>query len=205
MVAYTPSTPALEAWKQSVQWQCKVNHPGHIEGPCAVTLVVLHPRLKRHEKELKKGIINVGRIWKTSKPDKDNLEKLVLDQMTKLDYFPDDSYVVGGDTQKAYAAVGEEEGVEVAIGWGDDESILRVCSYGAESWRRRSREFQRAGKGAEEGAGAGGGSERSEPESPSQAGSSGGQGAGQEAPRGHHGSLGKPGGQTEETVWEREC
>jgi len=56
----------------------------------------------------------------TQKPDKDNLEKAVLDALGKFDGMPplvwcDDCQVVDGRTSKRWADPGEEPGVSVAI------------------------------------------------------------------------------------------
>ena len=50
----------------------------------------------------KDGIVGDNREWKTTKPDTDNMIKMVKDCMTKLGYWHDDAQVCLEDVQKFY-------------------------------------------------------------------------------------------------------
>jgi len=54
-------------------------------------------------------------VHHTAKPDRDNLDKAVLDTLTKLQVWPDDSHVCQGSITKRYAARGEASGCMITI------------------------------------------------------------------------------------------
>lgn len=49
------------------------------------------------------------------KPDKDNLEKAVTDAMTDSGLIKDDCIIIGGETFKSYAEIGDEPGCMIEI------------------------------------------------------------------------------------------
>lgn len=52
---------------------------------------------------------------KTSRPDVDNMAKILLDRMTKLGYWKDDSEVSRLDVMKRYVSEGESPNVKISI------------------------------------------------------------------------------------------
>lgn len=56
-----------------------------------------------------------GRIPHLSKPDRDNLDKAVLDCLVRVGVLADDCLVFGGQIWKFYAAIGEAPGAEIVI------------------------------------------------------------------------------------------
>jgi len=61
--------------------------------------------------------------YHTQKPDRDNLDKAVLDAFTDIGLWHDDCQVVGGQIQKRWCEPHEGPGCEITIEWeqGDDE------------------------------------------------------------------------------------
>lgn len=74
-----------------------------------VNITAIFPRLKKHS--AKKW--SSDRIPKTSKPDKDNIEKITLDAMGSI--LTDDAQVTEGRTAKYWGAVGELPRLEVEV------------------------------------------------------------------------------------------
>jgi len=50
-----------------------------------------------------------------TKPDKDNLEKAVTDAMSDAKLIKDDCIIIGGETFKSYAEIGDEPGCMIEI------------------------------------------------------------------------------------------
>ena len=50
--------------------------------------------------------------WKTTRPDLDNMEKLLIDSMTQCGYWLDDAQISSKYTAKRY---GEKEGIEIRV------------------------------------------------------------------------------------------
>ncbi len=69
---------------------------------------------KRPKKFFRKSDPN-GLIPKTSKPDLDNLEKIVLDALDQDDWFTDDAIIVSLSSSKFYCERGGEPRIEVSI------------------------------------------------------------------------------------------
>jgi len=113
---YDPGT--AEGWKSQIAVAAH-DHIPHtpIAGPLALTLEFIMPRPKSHYRTGK----NAGQLrddapaWHTGKPDRDNLEKAVMDALTQLGFWVDDSQVCDGPTTKRYAKPGERTGVEIWI------------------------------------------------------------------------------------------
>ena len=64
--------------------------------------------------KLKKWEASMGLFYPTTKPDFDNVVKIIADTMNKL-VFPDDAQIVGALPFKKYAPPGELPGVRVKI------------------------------------------------------------------------------------------
>ena len=110
---YTPDS--AKPWKIAVRAAAWRHQPGcPIEGPVGVTIDVLLPRPKYlstpwHEQNA------AGELRACCKPDRDNLDKLILDTLTELRFWKDDAQVCDGPVRKWYHAIGEQPGVRVSI------------------------------------------------------------------------------------------
>ena len=125
---FTPNT--AEAWKQAIRTVLKANAPSEpIQGPVCVDLTFLMPRPKRlYRKKDPPGL-----MFHTVKPDKDNLEKAVLDSakekkkvmdaVRSTDIWGDDCQVCDGRTRKFVTAKGGETGVRITIRIPKEEDI----------------------------------------------------------------------------------
>lgn len=111
---FDPGT--AESWKSQIAlviapmvkaWPMPLPH----EGPVSCDLVFYMPRPKRLM--TKKSF--AGNIPFVSKPDKDNLEKAVLDCLTTLGVWRDDSQVFEGKTSKQYAQINGQSGVYIEV------------------------------------------------------------------------------------------
>lgn len=92
------------------------------EGPLCVSLTFYFPRPKSHFRvngELKPN----APIWHTSTPDRDNLDKAVLDALTNLCIWGDDNQVCDGRIKKLYVTTGGHMGCQVEI----KEAELTQC------------------------------------------------------------------------------
>ncbi len=83
-------------------------------GPTRVSWVAFFARPKSHIKrngELKEN----APTWHKGKPDRDNLDKALLDALVNAGILADDKQVCSGDLEKAYVAPGELPGMAVEI------------------------------------------------------------------------------------------
>ncbi len=88
-----------------------------IATPLRVDMTFYMPRPKKHYRTGKYSHIlrdDAPKMWHTNKPDRDNLEKAVLDCMTKSGLIKDDCLVCTGNIQKKWA--NKESGVFIEIG-----------------------------------------------------------------------------------------
>lgn len=108
---YDPST--AEGWKACVALAAKAAGipPTPTSSPIRLDATFLFPRPGR----LNKKSSPEGRIEHTAKPDRDNLDKAVLDCLTQLGVWQDDKQVCGGEVSKFYVAKGERPGAEIRI------------------------------------------------------------------------------------------
>lgn len=111
---YTPGN--AKAWKKLVREaaiKARQSMNEWLEGPLQVDMQFRMPRPKKH---YLRGVLrkNAPR-WHTKKPDKDNLEKAVMDALTDAGLWKDDSLVCKGDVEKVFADVPEIVGCTVII------------------------------------------------------------------------------------------
>lgn len=110
VMIYTPAT--AKQWKGLVADAAKpflLSDP--IEGPVALTLRFRFARPKSHLTS-KGELTKSAPQQKTSKPDLDNLEKAIMDAITDVGLWRDDSQVTVKTSSKEY---GTPEGVSVEI------------------------------------------------------------------------------------------
>jgi Holliday junction resolvase RusA-like endonuclease len=107
---YDPGT--ADAWKRAVVLGIKAVWNGQpYGGPLHVIIGFRMPRPKAHTR--KDGTLKAGApIYCTSKPDADNLAKAVLDAMTDLGVWRDDSQVCQLDVAKVYS---REPGAQIIL------------------------------------------------------------------------------------------
>ena len=77
-----------------------------LDGILRIQITFIHPRTKRLSRV--KGELPQGRIWRSKKPDIDNLIKMVLDIITKSEIWVDDNRVVSLSSEDYYAGEMEE-------------------------------------------------------------------------------------------------
>ena len=121
---YNPNT--ADAWKRGVianlqNARCIPDEPW--AGPVGVDLVFLFPRPRRIIPQAARGMIlpdagvriTVSRLdpdalpWHIQKPDRDNLDKAVLDALTIARIFRDDKQVCDGTITKQYVPLVPKE------------------------------------------------------------------------------------------------
>ncbi|NLX97582.1 MAG: RusA family crossover junction endodeoxyribonuclease [Rhodopirellula sp.] len=94
-----------EAWKGAVALAAKPHLPKTpLTGPLMVSLIFCMPRPKSHYRTGKySGEVKPDAPdWHTCKPDRDNLEKAVLDVLTRIGMWKDDGQVCDGSVTKIY-------------------------------------------------------------------------------------------------------
>jgi len=91
-VFYDPA-PVKEARKQLIGHLILYRPDAPLEGPLALTVMWLFPKGRSH----KNG------EWRTTKPDTDNLQKLLKDCMTKCQFWKDDAQVVREVVEKRWS------------------------------------------------------------------------------------------------------
>lgn len=103
---YDPGT--AEGWKGEIARAVGLVASPYL-GPCSVDLVFVFARPKHHYR--KNGSVReTAPFWHASKPDIDNVVKAVLDALTQLGVWRDDSQVVTLRVQKRFAAPGLRSG-----------------------------------------------------------------------------------------------
>jgi Holliday junction resolvase RusA-like endonuclease len=111
---YDPGT--AEAWKSDIAGQTKKLHDMQLDGPLKVYLFFSFERPKSHFKTDGKSLKpNSPKRYFTKKPDADNLAKAVLDALTSMGVWKDDSQVVILDTTKAWCDIDGRSGCVLSI------------------------------------------------------------------------------------------
>ena len=80
-----------------------------LTGPLVVRMKFYFELAKSHHRKSP-----VGRAWRTSKPDGDNVEKAIFDSLNNL-AFDDDALISKSSWEKIDAAQGEEPRIEIEI------------------------------------------------------------------------------------------
>lgn len=118
---YTPDT--ADSFKRAVQLAANRLSGRKHEGPVRLDLTAYFPRT---EKKLIKGVglreichVPAGApacaLPMTAKPDRDNLDKVVLDALTEIGVWNDDAQVYTGKVAKYFAAANCVPGVRILI------------------------------------------------------------------------------------------
>jgi Holliday junction resolvase RusA-like endonuclease len=111
---YDPGT--AEGWKQTIALKFNmVTAP--IEGPVRVELAFYLPRPKGHYGSGKNALAlkTLAPTWHIAKPDTDNLAKAVLDVLTTLRAWHDDSQVASMGVTKRYAMPLQGPGCRITV------------------------------------------------------------------------------------------
>lgn len=96
---FSPGT--AESWKSDIASAAREKLPAEpLKGPISLDVTFYFPRPKSHY--TKKGLRPDAPKWHTGKPDRDNLEKAVLDCLTTLRMWDDDAQVCTGCVRKVY-------------------------------------------------------------------------------------------------------
>lgn len=90
---YYDPAPVKEAKKKLISYLICQKPEEPFTGPVALTTIWLFPKGKSH----KNG------EWRSTKPDTDNLQKLLKDCMTKCGFWKDDAQVVRETVEKRWA------------------------------------------------------------------------------------------------------
>lgn len=108
---YTPTKSPVNEFKATIKLACSAAYNGPpLEGPLRVDVVAVFPRPKSMTK--KRG--PNPRVPHTKKPDRDNLDKAVLDALKGL-LFVDDCQAWCGEVTKWIAAGDEQPHVTIAV------------------------------------------------------------------------------------------
>lgn len=101
-----------EGWKGLIAEAARKYLPKEpIEGPVSVYCRFLFKRPQR----LMRKKDPIERIPHTAKPDRDNLDKAVLDTLTQIGFWRDDSQVCAGKVEKFYCRKDGSPGAEILI------------------------------------------------------------------------------------------
>lgn len=121
VVARMYDAGTAEAWKADVIHAASEHRPASpIDEPVGVDIDFFLPRPKRLLRKKDPD----GPIWATCKPDRDNLEKAVLDAMTTDGWFRDDALVVAGMVRKLYHAKDGYPGARIDVYPIESQGIL---------------------------------------------------------------------------------
>lgn len=110
---YDPGT--ADGWKSLVAYAARPHLPPEpISGPVDLSIVFRFERPKKHVR--KSGELRPDApSFHTSKPDRDNLDKAVMDSLVQCRLLADDCCVVTGRLTKLYVRTDEKPGCTVVI------------------------------------------------------------------------------------------
>ena len=107
---YDPGT--ADGWKALVAHASTQHRPAQpLRGPLSVSIDLFFPRPKK----LMRRRDPDGPVRHTAKPDRDNVEKAILDAMTNAGWWCDDAQVCAGEVRKFYAAKDGRPGAEIRV------------------------------------------------------------------------------------------
>lgn len=106
--------PTADGWKTLILLEAKKHRPSTpFDGPVRVDIVFNFRRPQAHFN----GVLlrNNAPLYHITKPDRDNLEKAVLDVLTKAEYWRDDCQVCAGQVSKFYADRADFVGASIKV------------------------------------------------------------------------------------------
>jgi Holliday junction resolvase RusA-like endonuclease len=109
---------SADAWMSQVTMNYVILRRAPLTGPVELNLQFLFDRPKK----------DAVRFWKDSKPDIDNLEKAVMDALTRARAWKDDAQVVQMQSLKRYALPDEPSGVHIEIVTLDTPALKEVMA-----------------------------------------------------------------------------
>jgi Holliday junction resolvase RusA-like endonuclease len=110
--AYTPDS--ANDWKACLMIAAKPHFREPLAGAISASVCFYFPRPKSHFNS--KGELKpTAPVFHTSKPDRDNLDKCVLDALTQIGAWNDDAQVCSGGIDKRFVATGESPGARITI------------------------------------------------------------------------------------------
>ena len=118
--AFVPAAHPIHAWKKLIWATAVQNRPAApFQGPVRVNLAFFFERPMGHFGR-KKGVPYLkdsAPSWHIVKPDRDNLDKVVLDCLTRAGFWGDDCQVCWGEIEKRYVTFlgGKQAASGVAI------------------------------------------------------------------------------------------
>ncbi len=116
---YDPGT--ADGWRALVADAMRQHRPeSPIDAPVHITVILDFPRPKSFNKRTRGAYgggrnIPKGRVIHTSKPDRDNADKAILDTLTQIGFLRDDSLVCAGSILKYYHAVDGRPGATIVV------------------------------------------------------------------------------------------
>ena len=101
---YTPDSHPLREWRYSIISELQRHKDKNLDGAIEVALEFYLPRPKSHYRTGKYAhmLKNDAPRYVVKKPDVDNLAKLVMDELSNMRYWKDDSQVVALKVTKDY-------------------------------------------------------------------------------------------------------
>ena len=124
----------VDAFKASVRLAASEEYSGApLEGPLLVDCLFIFPRTKAQMWVRKP----MPRLWHTKKPDRDNLDKAVLDALSGL-LWRDDAQVCDGRVRKIIASGDEQPGVRITVIELTESVIIDVMQQRLDDERREA-------------------------------------------------------------------
>ena len=106
---YTPGDAPVRTWKDLVALEAEKHLPvSPLTGPLRVSINFLFQRPKSHYRtgRYSQDLKDSAPMFHVSKPDRDNAEKAILDILTQIGFWRDDSQIVAGEVCKYYSPRG---------------------------------------------------------------------------------------------------
>ncbi len=109
-----PKEHPIHQWRATIRLVAQQHRPPKpLEGPVSVTWDARFASPKSNIAHPRGQAPRLKREWHTKKPDRDNLDKAILDELRQAGFFGDDSQVCSGGPQtKRYVLPGAPSGLE---------------------------------------------------------------------------------------------
>lgn len=109
----TKAAPKIHTYSTTTKFFMRVVREARHHAPATPLTGPLHVDLVF--KFARPASVPETRVWCDRKPDRDNLDKAVLDALTRKKFWQDDCQVCSGGIKKQYALPGERVGVYITI------------------------------------------------------------------------------------------